>query len=663
MTTAGPSRVWFRDLVVEARPRRLLSMLDFAERYIVLPNGPAKGRRFRADRQPYARRWFEGVDSGDFQFVNSTGPSQSGKTLLTFVIPILYYLFEVRETVIAGAPNRSTLAEKWTRDLRPTILASPELRLQIPSTGPGSKGGSFEEITFENGEALKFMAGGGDDKQRAHYTARVVVLTETDGLDEVGGTSREGDKIAQFIARTRAFGKRKRVFMECTVSTEDGRTWHNHTKTGTGTEVAVRCPHCLEYAVPKRENLTGWEGAASVIDADRDGRWTCGECAAVWTEDDRVQANEESVSIHRGQVAKSDGTIEGDAPDTNLFSFRWTATHNLFVSAGDVASDEWTARERPDQDAAETEMRQFIWALPSEPKETATIALDVRTIIARTSSVPRGIVPRGTSALVLAIDIGQYLHRWNLLAFRDGGSGGLVDFGEIEVGSGEHGVERAILLALREFRDQTIANGWPDQDGTVVHPAAIWVDSGWKPDPVYLFCRESGTGYLPTKGFGAGQQAGKRFVARKATGGTVKTIGAGYHVAMIKAGASSRTRLVEIDADRWKSFAHDRLATPVDSPGAVLTFDGDPRDLIPWARQVCAEEPVEEYDPKLGLIRRWQRRSRANHYLDTFYLACAAAHFCGVRLLGDEGPPRPAPGGGKWFASQRATATKRRGRR
>ena len=34
-----------------------------------------------------------------------TGPTQDGKTLLSFCLPILYHLFELREDVIVGVPN------------------------------------------------------------------------------------------------------------------------------------------------------------------------------------------------------------------------------------------------------------------------------------------------------------------------------------------------------------------------------------------------------------------------------------------------------------------------------------------------------------------------------------------------------------------------------
>ncbi len=38
--------------------------------------------------------------------------------------------------------------------------------------------------------------------------------------------------------------------------------------------------------------------------------------------------------------------------------------NNLFLSAGDLAADEWCASAPPDEENAEKEMRQFVWCLP-----------------------------------------------------------------------------------------------------------------------------------------------------------------------------------------------------------------------------------------------------------------------------------------------------------
>ncbi len=239
---------WF---LAEARPRRLRTMRQFAEEEIVIPDGPFVGRKFRCSRQPYTGLWFDAVDSGHWNRLVATGP-----TLSCFIIPLLYHLFELSETVICGLPDMDMAADKWREDILPVIEQS-RYRELLPRRGGGSRGGRVESIQFRNGATLKYMSGGGSDKSRAGFTSRVVVITETDGMDQPGQTSREADKITQLEARTRAYGSRKRVYMECTVSTEQGRTWQEYTQ-GTQSQIVLPCPACQAWVVPEREHLTGW---------------------------------------------------------------------------------------------------------------------------------------------------------------------------------------------------------------------------------------------------------------------------------------------------------------------------------------------------------------------------------------------------------------------
>ena len=46
-----------------------------------------------------------------------------------------------------------------------------------------------------------------------------------------------------------------------------------------------------------------------------------------------------------------------------------------------------------------------------------------------------------------------------------------------------------------------------------------------------------------------------------------------------------------------------------------------------------------------GVVVKWERLRRQNHWFDALYIACAAGHLCGVRLVGEgvAATPRPAP--------------------
>ena len=246
-TTIAPERRAAADelrrLVRQARVPRLRTMRQFAEQELVIPNGPYAGRRFNTDRQPFTGLWLDAVDSGQWRRFFSVGPTQSGKTLLSFVIPVLFHLFEMGETVVCGVPSLDMVKDKWEEDLMPAIEMS-RFRELLPRTGSASRGGSPVRVSFRNGATLRFMTGGGGDKTRAHFTTRVVVVTETDAFAEPGQTSLETSKLKQLEARTRAYRRQARFYAECTVTVEDAPTWWEYTNSTKNKILHARHIYC-----------------------------------------------------------------------------------------------------------------------------------------------------------------------------------------------------------------------------------------------------------------------------------------------------------------------------------------------------------------------------------------------------------------------------------
>jgi phage terminase large subunit GpA-like protein len=641
-----------RDLesfLAQARPRPLRTMRAFAEEEIVIPDGPYAGRRFRCSRQPYTGLWFEHVDSGKWSRCVATGPTQSGKTLACFVIPLLYHLFEVEETVICGLPDMDMAGDKWREDILPALERS-RYRDLLPRRGGGSRGGRVESLQFANGATLKFMSGGGGDKSRAGFTSRVVAITETDGMDQPSGTSRESDKVTQLEARTRAYGARKHIYMECTVSTEQGRTWQEYLN-GTRSRIVLPCPHCREWVSPEREHLTGWQGAATQADARQSGAFSCPACGVIWSHGDRVQANQGCRLLHHGQTIDAAGNVQGSAPRTDTLGFRWSAVNNLFLEAGDFAADEWRAGRSPDEENAEREMRQFVWCVPVAPTKWAQTSLDSTELANRMTDLPRGVVPKGTQWLTAAVDLGKYLTHWIVVAWLPGATCHIVDYGRVEVASEDLGVEQATLVALREFR-ALVGEGWPvgRAGGEPMIPARVWIDSGYMTPVVYAFCRESGNRFLPAIGRGAAQQHRQWYNRPTRTGAIVRHVGEGFHINYIRA---ERIRLVEVDADHWKSWVHQRLSTPLDKPGTMTLFQAAPQEHLALAKHLTAETKTEQFLAGRGVVVKWERLRRQNHWFDALYNACAAGHLCGVRLSGmtDERTLHPPPVT-DWFKQQ-----------
>ncbi|MCH8149883.1 MAG: hypothetical protein IH987_18195, partial [Planctomycetes bacterium] len=175
------------------------------------------------------------------------------------------------------------------------------------------------------------------------------------------------------------------------------------------------------------------------------------------------------------------------------------------------------------------------------------------------------------------VDIGQYICHWIALAVGEGFRVHVVDYARLEVPFRELGLERGVLAALREFRDQMCKPGWMDADGkTRRSPDQVWIDAGWQGerdelDFVYSFCTESNDGndargiYRPTLGRGAGMH-GFRQPAKRTP--EVPHVGDGYYIARASRD-KRRVYRVYMNADYWKTFVHARLSTPVESPGAM----------------------------------------------------------------------------------------------
>lgn len=649
---------------------RIRPMREFAEAEIKIPTGPYKGRRYSTTRQPYARLWFDLVESGLWPRIFSTGPSQSGKTLTCFVIPALYHLFEIGEDVGVLIPQIDMAKDKWEDDIKPVIMASRYKDL-MPTKGPGSRGGSISNtnsvVHFKNGTQLKFFTGGGDDKKRAGKSLRVLLVTEVDGMDEGGGESREGDKISQTEKRTASYGSRRRIYGECTVTIPEGRTWREY-QAGTQTRIVLKCVSCGAGVTPERDDLIGWDDAENVVDARHGSHFSCPACGVLWSDEQRTAMNETAIVLHRGQDLDEDWNIVGEMPKTETLGFRWSAINNEFLTTGDIAVELYNASLDPDQDNAERILNQFVFATPFIDDSVPAVTLDEVTICARYTSIPRGHIPPDALYVSAAMDLGKRLCHWIVLAWLEGGTCRVIDYGKIKVQSDTLGVEMALAQALREFYN-LCEHGWEIQGrSTRRSPDRVMLDSGWqgKDDAyvVYQFIRAVGlTGrYWPSKGYGTDTRLAGIYHQPKSIGGEVQLIGENYHINLLK---EQGVYLVHINADWWKSFVHKRLTTPVGQPGAMTLFHHpEKHGHHELAKHITAEKVLREYVKDRGYVEKFHKIRKANHFLDALYLACMAGYLAGARVtiievtdyivLPDEPEPRTPPEQDKSFIRQSA---------
>ena len=612
-------------------PSRLPLLLEWAQEHLVIPDGPRRGELFDPDVQPFSRIFLSAVDSGQYERIVATGPTQTGKTLICYVLPVLYHLFAVGETVVAGLPTIDMADDKWSQDFLPVIEASPTLQRLLPTIGPGSRSGKVNtKVRFRNGATLRFMSGGGSDKTRAGFTARVLAVTEVDGLDQSSETSVEADKIKQLEARQRAFLKTGiRTYLECTVSTTTGRIWQEYLE-GTQSRIARPCPHCGKWVTPEREHLLGWQDTENELDARQNATWSCPSCAAPWSEQERYAANLRGVLVHRGQEITSDGEVTGPAPPTRSLGFRWTAIDNHFAAAGDVAADEWAATREHDAENAEKELRQFVHCIPHDPPEVDLQPLDPDAVLQRQTALKRGVLPAGCIGVTIGIDTGKRLLHWTAIAWLASGRGFVIEYGSQTVLSDKLGTQQGLSSALRTLKTY-FDRGWQSLDGQRLFPSQVWIDSGYHEhqSAVYAFCGEVSKGlqsgascYRPSKGYGEGQRLTGRYFAPKKKTTDVRLIANQYHLTWVP---RARVMLVHVSSDHWKSALHQKLALPLDAETSLSLYEtADAAEHREFVDHLTAERQIEKLNSARIPVITWERIRRQNHFLDAAYAAVAA---------------------------------------
>ena len=653
-TATETEKAFLRGLPDLLIPQLPMPIGDWVERHVRLPSGPHAGLLFRHARHPVSLPWFEALHSRKWQRYAITGPGQNGKSLLGFVIPTCYTLFELRETVFVGIPDMRLASEKWRVDFLPTIEASfPDM---LPRKGAGSKGGEIKDsVTFTNGARLKFMSAGQGDAGLAGATTKNLVLTEIDKYDTAGQVSREADPIRQMEARTNAFRDfGRRILMECTVSIPEGRIWQEVTS-GTDTRLYHPCPQCGTWVSWDRDHLVGWQEAEDELAAVDAARWKCPECEKVFGDEERKAMHGRTVTAHRGQEITPDGEVTGPAPRTETFGLRWSAFDNPFVSTGRLGQDEWLARHAINQDSAERAARQFIWAIPFEPLDVDLTHLDPAVIVDRQHGTKRASVPPDTIGIAVGVDTGKKQLHWSAHAALADGSDVVIDYGEQKTNLEVLGTTKGLIDALEKLNAYFSA-GWSDSNGNRRMPDQVWIDSGYAEhqEGVYAFCRRAGhTVYRPTKGNGSSVYGGGGgYLAPRLKSESVRLIGRGYHGIWQ---TKRQVLLIHVDADAWKAEFQSRLKMPPEQSGAIRLYEvADPAEHADWAAQVSAERQVEAWKEGKRASVKWEQIRRANHWLDAGYLGSAAAEY--IREHGTDKPQgawKPSGNKSGWFNQQR----------
>jgi hypothetical protein len=297
------------------------------------------------------------------------------------------------------------------------------------------------------------------------------------------------------------------------------------------------------------------------------------------------------------------------------------------------------------QEAAETEYNNN----PAEETGPVESGLSATRVQRQVSGYARNVIPPGCTLLAQGIDVRKSALHWVVRAWRkEPWAGYTVAYGVQDVLGTVAGSDEGVDVALRraiharwvEFQEQE----WLDTEGNVIEtPESLTlVDAGWKTDVIYKTCQELGAGIMPSMGFGrsAGCVAANFRAVQRPT--KDKKPGDGWFLSR-----KGRLWLVCFDADRWKSYEHDRWMTSPAHPGALLMFGEasdtdrlsfDEKAHFAYSRHIVSES--EQEDLIKGVLKRvWKVKSANNHWLDASVMANVAAAMKGYHWRATRKPP------------------------
>lgn len=631
-------------------PRQARDVLQFAEEEIILPTGPHAGLPFSTDTMPWTRYPLEEFSAGRFRRFMASGPVQSGKTLIFFAIPILYHLFEIGEDVIVGVPSIELAQGIYNEKILPVIKSS-KYRDQLPQKGAGSRGGKFISVQFRNGSFLRFLGAGGDDAQRASHTARVIVMTELDKMDQPGEMSRESDPVTQIESRADAFSDHALIYGECTMTSKDGRIWQEIYKVGSGSEIHIRCPHCNAWQFPKRENLQRWQEAESEGEARARTAYCCPHCEVYWSEKDREKAlsHDNVRMVHRWQTLTKTGRVRKKAKEagrqsTDTFGIHWNGFHNSLRTQANIGVEEWKARDAEDipRELKEKRLCQFVWSIPYHEGDTEDPQLDEEFLIQHIGKHEMWTIPKGENAqdtrfVTAAIDVQKkvvyfLVESWDLdltcwtvgWDFRQ-----IIPFERtIDPTPGE--VLAALNSALEEIKKY--------------NPHSVWVDSGYKHHEsrrslIREWCRSKPGRVYSLVGRSHGQM--EKMVGKELVG-----LPQSISEMMQERRQKDGTRLWFLDVDRLKDLVYFSFFRERNGPGyhyLPVELHGDTW----YIKHMTGETREMKWTPGKGDVRTWIQKRKRHDLLDCSAYAYAGALLARSQIKRPSSPSSPASDGKK----------------
>lgn len=467
-----------------------------------------------------------------------------------------------------------------------------------------------------SGVKVRF-AWAGSPTEMAGDPACKVFVDERDRMDDnVGG---EGDPVTLADARHDTYPDGQTIVFSTptmgnvdTVLDEHGlefwdfgdevesATWRLFQE-GTRYHWAVPCPDCDDFFIPRFKYLT-WPDKATPNEARERCGLACPNCGSVIPPSERDDMNKRGVYVAPGQTIDQEGNVFGDPPASAVASFWVSGLMSPWKDWGSQVEKFLKAARTGDSEAMQAVLNTGFGELFS----VAGDAPAVNVVQSRRLPYKSGEVSADVVKVLMTVDVQQDRLVYSIRGWGRDLESWLIHHGEL-MGATD---EDAVWRDLASFKDRVFGNVTIDR---------LFIDSGYRTQFVYKFCRAHRTWAHPTKGRDTLDSAPLTKSKLDVTStGKRKRGGLGVWF---------------INTDYFKRWVHERIERDPDLPGGWHLPEDATDD---YCKQVVAEARVVKASGRVT----WVKTYKDNHYFDCEVLQVACAYSLNLQTLTTDQDPK-----------------------
>lgn len=566
--------------------------------YIDGRNGSVPGF-YSHDRYPYSRGVLDAFADPYVEQITLRWGTQLGKTTNIGSLVAWVACNNPAPTMIACA-NEAAAQSHYKTKLEPMLESVAETRQRLPAV---KNRRSWKIVNL--GNMWIWYAWPGSKPTISDRSIKYLFINEVSLWDVPMG--QEGDPVQMIFDRTKDFGyPGRKIVVEGKPTIEGECRLSRYMDVSRQHEFYVPCPACGHYQTLNKgkSGVPGgikWEAdydsPHAVEQAVNTVHWECQKCLVKHSEKAKPRALRNGVWVPRGQEIAADGKLIGIAEKTvqhcgyqlNSFysrGYSWTSAAKRWVEARSNVAD---------LQAVVNGMLGETWKI----KQRRTRSDEVQE---HKEGYKLGTVPQECLCVVMCIDVQEDSFWYTVRAWSWYGNSHLVTYGVAKTWTE--------LEAIRQTQ-------WEGKKGELHRVFLTLIDSAYRTNEVYDWCRERAGSAIPIRG---AHQYTQMSMVRRAD---LPTHG---------------IELWHIDAGFIRDQFYDaRLIKRNEQPGAWMF----PQDVKPdYIRSICSWQREEK---KVGqrMKRVWVSNSPGfEHFADTEFMQEA---FAAVYDLANRRPPEAKP--------------------